>query len=218
MKKTNIFSLLLISLLALSSGLLQANTFKEGVDYEVLAQPGKVDVPGKIEVREFFWFGCPHCFSLEAGMKPWKKTLAEDINFVMTPAAMNKSWQNHAHAFYVAEALGKLDDIQAKLFHQIHVKKQPTTSKEQLAEFFTQFGVSDADFDKLFDSFSVRVKVRQASAMAKTYRLRGVPALVVNGKYLVKTQSGRSYDDMLKIVDFLIEKERTISKTAALSS
>lgn len=192
-----------------------ASTFQEGVDYEVLEQPGKVDVPGKIEVREFFWFGCPHCFSLESSIKQWAPNLPDDVNFIATPAAMNKSWGNHAHAFYVADALGKLDEIKPKLFHALHVKNETITSKDDLATFFTQFGVSESDFNKLFDSFSVRVKVRQADAMARAYRLRGVPALVVNGKYLVKTQSGKSYTDLLRIVDFLIEKERVASKLAA---
>ncbi|MCG8534521.1 MAG: DsbA family protein, partial [Pseudomonadales bacterium] len=100
-------------------------------------------------------------------------------------------------------------------FYRLHVEKKPVNSQDQLAAFFGEFGVSESDFNKLYDSFSVRVKVRQADAMSRAYRLRGVPALVVNGKYLVKTQSGMSYEDMLKVVDFLIEKERTASKVAA---
>lgn len=215
MKTMKLASVALVALLVTFSGWLHAANYKEGVDYEVLEQPGKVDVPGKIEVREFFWYGCPHCFQLESTIKNWKPTLAEDVNFVATPAAMNKRWVAHAHAFYVAQALGKLDEIQPKLFYRLHVEKKPVNSQDQLAAFFGEFGVSESDFNKLYDSFSVRVKVRQADAMSRAYRLRGVPALVVNGKYLVKTQSGMSYEDMLKVVDFLIEKERTASKVAA---
>ncbi len=218
MNNHKLATLLFATLLTLASSWLSAATYKEGVDYDVLAQPGKVEVPGKIEVREFFWFGCPHCFKLETNMKNWKANLAEDVNFVATPAAMNKGWVNHAHAFYVAEALGKLEEIQPKLFYQIHVEKKITNTQDDLAAFFGKFGVSEGDFNKLFNSFSVRVKVRQADAMAKTYRLRGVPALVINGKYLVKAQSGRTFEDMLQVVDFLIEKERTASKVASASS
>ncbi len=205
----------LLATLALFSGLLQAETFREGVDYEVLQQPGKVEIPGKIEVREFFSFSCPHCFRLEGFTSEWQPKQADDVNFIMTPAAMRKDWEPLAHAYYVAEALGKLDQIKPELFNAIHVKNEKIISQADLAGFFKRYEVSEDDFNKLFNSFSVRVKVRQASALAKTYRLRGVPALVVNGKYLVKSQSGRGFEDMLEVVDFLVNKERAASKVAA---
>ena len=153
-----------------------AETFKEGVDYDVLPQPGKVEVPGKLEVREFFWYGCPHCFQLEAPLAEWHKTLPADVHFVRTPAPMNSNWVPHAHAYYVAESLGKLDEISEKLFQALHVKKEKVFTQEELATFFIQFGVTEQDFNKLYNSFSVRVKVRQAEALTKNYRLRGVPA------------------------------------------
>lgn len=184
------------------------NPFKEGVDYEMLPQPGRVEVPGKLEVREFFWFGCPHCFQLEEPLHAWRKTLPADVHFVRTPAPMNSNWVPHAHAYYVAESLGKLDEISDKLFQALHVKKEKVFSQAELAIFFTQFGVSEQDFNKRYNSFSVRTKVRQADALSKNYRLRGVPALVVNAKYLVKTQPGQTPDAMLAVVQYLLEKER----------
>ncbi|RLU03231.1 MAG: thiol:disulfide interchange protein DsbA/DsbL [Ketobacter sp.] len=205
----------LVASLALFATLLQAETFREGVDYELLQQPGKVEVPGKIEVREFFSFSCPHCFRLESFTSEWKPKQAEDVNFVMTPAAMRKDWEPLAHAYYVAEALGKLDQIKPDLFDAIHVKKKQLFTQSELAGFFKGYGVSEDDFNKLYNSFSVRVKVRQATALAKTYRLRGVPALVVNAKYLVKTQNDKTFADMLEVVDFLVDKERAASKVAS---
>lgn len=205
----------LVATLALQLPALAA-TFTEGVDYEILPQPGKVEVPGKQEVREFFWYGCPHCFQLEEPLEAWRKTLPADVNFIRTPAPMNSSWVPHAHAFYVAESLGKLDEVSEKLFNALHVKKEKVFSQDELATFFTQFGVSEQEFNKLYNSFSVRVKVRQAEALSKNYRLRGVPALVVNGKYLLKAQSGQSSDSMLQVVQFLLDKERV--STAATST
>ncbi|RLT96886.1 thiol:disulfide interchange protein DsbA/DsbL [Ketobacter sp.] len=199
---------------SLFSTLLQAETYREGVDYELIQQPGKVEVPGKIEVREFFSFSCPHCFSLESYTAEWKPTLADDVNFVMTPAAMRKDWEPLAHAYYVAEALGKLEQIKPDLFSAIHVKKQNLYTQAELAGFFKGYGVTEDDFNKLYNSFSVRVKVRQATALAKTYRLRGVPALVVNGKYVVKSQTGKTFADLLQVVNFLVDKERAASKVA----
>ena len=205
----------LVASLALFASLLQAETFREGVDYELLQQPGKVEVPGKIEVREFFSFSCPHCFRLESFTSEWKPKQAEDVNFVMTPAAMRKDWEPLAHAYYVAEALGKLEQIKPDLFDAIHVKQKKLYTQPELAGFFNGYGVSEDDFNKLYNSFSVRVKVRQATALAKTYRLRGVPALVVNAKYLVKTQNDKTFADMLEVVDFLVDKERAASKVAS---
>ena len=216
MKYSTFLKTTLVALVAVFSTLLQAETFREGVDYELLQQPGKVEVPGKIEVREFFSFSCPHCFRLESATAEWKPKLADDVNFVMTPAAMRKDWEPLAHAYYIAEALDKLGQIKPELFDAIHVKKQQVFTQPELAGFFKGYGVSEEDFNKLYNSFSVRVKVRQATALAKTYRLRGVPALVVNGKYLVKSQSGKSFADMLQVVDFLVDKERAASKVASI--
>lgn len=185
-----------------------AETFREGVDYKALETPVEVDNPKNIEVREFFWYGCPHCFALEAHLSDWKKTKPEGVDFVPTPAPLNASWTPHAHAFYVAQALGKKDEISNALFDALHVDKKRITSQDQLAEFFTQFDVSEEDFNKLYNSFSVRVAVRKAEALAKAYRLTGVPALIVNGKYLVEMRKAKSNERMIDIVNFLIEKEK----------
>lgn len=214
-KKNPLLNFGLITLFAMVSALVQADTYTEGVDYSLLPQPGKVDQPQKIEIREFFSFACPHCFTLEGYTSEWKKNLPDDVSFVMTPAAMRPDWEPLAHAYYVADALDKLDTIKPKLFETIHVKKKPLGSEDALAEFFSDYGVNEADFKKLYNSFSVRVKVKQAMAMAKAYQLRGVPSMVVNGKYLIKTRKGKSYDHMLKVAEFLVEKERGAAATAA---
>ena len=210
-------SMLMFSLLTLVAwqAPAQADTYREGVDYELLPQPGNVEVPGKQEVREFFWFGCPHCFALEEPLEAWRKSLPADVNFVRTPAPMNDSWIPHAHAYYVAEALGKTDAITIALFNAIHVKKQRIFTQDELAGFFKQFDVSEDEFNKLYNSFSVRVKVRQAEALVKTYRLRGVPALVVNAKYLVKAREGSTPAAMFNVVNYLLDKERVAGKIAA---
>ncbi|MCG8316354.1 MAG: thiol:disulfide interchange protein DsbA/DsbL [Pseudomonadales bacterium] len=195
-----------------------AETFREGVDYKMLSTPVEVDNPKNIEVREFFWFGCPHCFALEAQLSDWKKTMPEGVDFVATPAPLNKSWKPHAHAYYIAEALGKLDEIVPALFDVIHVDKKRVTSQDQLAEFFTQYGVSEDEFNKLYNSFSVRVNVRKAEALAKTYRLTGVPAIIVNGKYLVENRTAKTNERMIEIVNFLIDKEKIRAATLASPS
>ncbi|HVL02373.1 MAG TPA: thiol:disulfide interchange protein DsbA/DsbL [Dongiaceae bacterium] len=208
MKKLFIWLPLLLMVLGLHAGAAVAETYAEGVDYEVLEKPGKVEQADKLEVREFFWYGCPHCFQLEAPLEEWAKNLPADVHFVRTPAPMNERWVSQAHAFYVAESIGKLDQISPALFNAIHVKKENISSQEELAAFFKDFGVSEEDFNKRYNSFSVRTKVRQARTLAQQYALRGVPAIIVNGKYLVKGKEGSGPASMLRVAEFLLEKER----------
>lgn len=207
MNKLSVWLPLLVLLLGIHSAA-RAEAFVEGTDYDVLEQPGKVALPDKLEVREFFWFGCGHCFQLEAPLEEWAKKAPADVNFVRTPAPMNDRWVSHAHAFYVAESMGKLDQITPALFNALHVKKENIYTEEELAAFFTGFGISEDDFNKRYNSFSVRTKVRQARTHAQQYGLRGVPALIVNGKYLVKGKEGAGPGYMLRVVDFLLDKER----------
>ncbi|PIE40911.1 MAG: disulfide bond formation protein DsbA [Gammaproteobacteria bacterium] len=206
---------LLSIMLVLASFAVYAETFREGVDYKMLSTPVEVENPGKIEVREFFWFGCPHCFALEATLSDWKQNLPEGVEFIATPAPLNSSWTPHAHAFYIAKALGKSEQIDAALFNKLHIEKQKIISQDQLAKFFTQFGVTEQEFNKLYNSFSVRVAVRKAEALAKAYRLTGVPAIIVNGKYIVEVRLAKTNERMLKIVNFLIEKEKLQEQSAS---
>ncbi|OUS27342.1 hypothetical protein A9Q99_15125 [Gammaproteobacteria bacterium 45_16_T64] len=203
----------LLATLAITS--VNAETFREGVDYTELKQPIQTADPSTIEVREFFWFGCPHCFKLESFAHAFAKDLPDGVVFLQTPAPLNKSWMNHAHAFYVMEALGKTDVMAPALFNQLHVAKNKIFSQEQLATFFGKYDVSTSDFNKLFQSFSVRTKVRQAEAFARAARLNGVPAMVVNGKYVVGTRQAKGFPRMMQIVNFLIEKEKVIAQASA---
>ena len=178
--------------------------FVEGTDYTVVANPGKVDVAGKIEVREFFWYGCGHCFSLEPHMQKWLKKLPKDVNFVRTPAAMNPTWELNARGYYVAEALRIRRFIHIPLFEAIHEKGQEVFDQKSQAQFFVKYGVPEAMFNGLFNSFPISAKVNKANQLAQQYQLTGVPAVVVNGKYVVQGDDGK----VVQVVNYLIEKER----------
>lgn len=185
-----------------------AERFKEGVDYELLKNPGQTQSADKIEVREFFWFGCPHCFALQPAVAKWRENIPADVEFVGAPTAMNPRWENHAKAYYIAKLTGTLDQIEPALFDALHIKKQKLQSEDQLAEFFADYGVSTDKFHKLFDSFSIETQVKNATKLSGRYQLTGVPAIVVNGKYLAKPPKGKEPGAILEVVDFLIEKER----------
>lgn len=176
----------------------------QAADYQLLAKPGRVDKPGMIEVREFFWYGCPHCYHLEPHVSAWLKTKPADVNFVRTPAALNPVWEQNARAYYTAETLGIMEKAHGPLFQAIHAGKQQIFDKDSLVRFYSGFGATPSNFNSLYNSFAVSGKVAQGKALAQQYGLDGVPAVVVNGKYLVKGSDAK----VLQTVNELIAKER----------
>lgn len=191
------------AMFAISGSAMAANFFA-GKDYTVLPNPGVVDVKGKIEVREFFWYGCGHCFTLEPHMQAWLRKLPKDVNFVRTPAAMNPVWEQSARGYYVAEALQIRRKIHLPLFHAIHDKGQQIFDQKSQAQFFVKYGVPEAKFNSLYNSFPITAKVSKANQLAKQYQLTGVPAVVVNGKYVVQGDDGK----VVQVINYLVEKER----------
>ncbi|MGX5700421.1 thiol:disulfide interchange protein DsbA/DsbL [Acinetobacter kookii] len=191
------------ALFALSGSTMAAN-FVAGKDYTMVANPGKVQVPGKIEVREFFWYGCPHCYRLEPHMQTWLKKMPKEVNFVRTPAAMNPLWEQGARGYFVSEALGVRKKTHLPLFHAIHAGGQQIFDQNSQAKFFVKYGVPEAKFNSMFNSFAITSKVAQAKQLAQQYQLSGVPAVVVNGKYVVQGEDAK----VTQVISYLVEKER----------
>ena len=182
--------------------------FVEGQDYKTLPNPEKIagDV---IVVREFFWYGCPHCYSLEPYMQQWAKTRGNDVAFFRTPAAMNPVWEVSARGFYAAQIMGHEEKTHQALFDTIHKDgKHVDRSKETLADWYAAQGVDKTKFNTAYDSFAVTTKVERSKAGAKNYQLTGVPAVVVHGKYVV-TGDGTKVP---QVVDFLVNKVREEKK------
>ncbi|MFC6051562.1 disulfide bond formation protein DsbA [Acinetobacter sp. Ac_877] len=191
------------AMMAISSGVMAAD-FVAGKDYTVLANPGKVEVPGKIEVREFFWYGCGHCHNLEPHMQAWIKKMPKGVHFVRTPAAMNPTWEQGARGYYVSEALQIRKKTHLPLFHAIHEEGKQIFDQQSQAKFFVKYGVPEAKFNSMFNSFPISAKIAQSNQLARQYQLSGVPAVVVNGKYVVQGEDAK----VPQVVNYLIEKER----------
>lgn len=211
---TKTLTVFLVSSCLVFSSLTSAETYVEGQHYRVLDKPGIPSAPGKIEVREFFWYGCPHCFKLEGKLTEWKKTLPADVNLVTTPAVAAPNWQVLAAAYLAAENLGIIEKSHSATFNALHRDRKILNTPEQVAEFYVQFGVAKQDVLDQMNSFGVKTELRKSEALFRQYQLTGVPALIVHGKY---QPTGQSYDEMLRVVDFLIEKERKamLSSTSA---
>ncbi len=162
---------------------------------------------GKIEVLEFFWYGCPHCYDLEPEMEAWLKNQGENIEFRLVPSPLNPSWSVHAQFFYAADALGVLDKLHMPLFKAMHDKRRKLFDKESLIDFAVEHGVDRDEFTDAWKSFGVYVKVQQARKLGKRSQLSGVPAVVINGKYKTSASLAGSHQKMFKIMDKLIEAE-----------
>ena len=204
--------LLSLSLLALAPLLACAqaagDTYVEGENYDLITPPVRTANPDKIEVAEFFWYGCGHCYTFEPMIAAWKKTLPEDVAFRGSPAMWNKLMELHARAFYAAEVLGLLEQMNPVLFQAMNVDGKRLSSESEIQDLFVANGVDAEKFAKAFNSFGVTSQVNQASARAKAAQITGTPAIMVNGKYHVSTRKAGSQADMLKVADFLIAKER----------
>ncbi len=192
-----------------------AGRFKSGVHYRQLVptQP-KVTGTDKIEVVEVFWYGCGHCFAFDPHIKAWANDLPADVEFVRLPAIWNETLRRHARAFYTAEVLasaGTLERPEAfhdALFEEIHVNRKPLATDRSLQALFERFGVPGDAYDKANGSFEVDQKVRTAMDLTRRYGVTGVPALVVNGRYLSLSKEIQGWDDYLELVDALVESER----------
>lgn len=179
----------------------------ESLGYETLTPHQPTHNPDKIEVIEFFSYGCPHCYSFEPILEAWVKKLPANVEFIREPVLFQKNWDQYAKAYFVAEALGVVDKVHYDFFDALHAKKQDLVTEEQLAKFFIAHGVKEADFHDAFNSFLVDTKVRQAPVMLSSYGVTGVPVLIVNGKYKVDGKSAGSHEKMIEVVNRLIKQE-----------
>lgn len=194
--------------LAVAASALAQDTWKAGEDYDVISPAIRTSEADKVEVHEFFWYGCGHCYNFEPLVVQWKKTLPEDVVVKGSPAIWNKPMELHAQAFYTAEILGVLDDVHLPLFQALNVDGKRLQSEKEIGNLFEKHGVDREDFSKAFNSFGVGSMTRQANARARAAKITGTPEMMVNGKYRITTRKAGSQANMLKIAEFLIEKER----------
>jgi len=210
-----VFAAMALQLAALSA---VAEDWVAGEHYEVISPAVRGTQADKIEVTEFFWYGCGHCYNFEPQVVQWKKTLADDVVVKGSPAMWNALMEVHAKAFYAAEVLGVLDKVHMPLFQAINVDRKRLSDEDELADLFAANGVSREDFSKAFNSFGVGSQVRQANARARAAKISGTPEMMVAGKYRITTRKAGGQANMLKIADFLIAQERAAAATASASS
>lgn len=189
------------------AGTVTAAQYEEGKHYDRLAAAQSTDTGDKVEVLEFFWYGCPHCYSFEPHIKKWKDNKPANVEFIRVPATFFPNWTLHARAYYALEMMGELEKVHGRFFNEIHNNKKRLKSIDEIADFVSANGVNRSDFIDSMNSFAVETKIRKATNLVKDYKISGVPAIAVNGKYLVSGKLAGSYDNMIRIMQYLIEKE-----------
>ncbi len=198
--------LVVLVFLLINSALVQAADYREGVHYKKLP-PLQTSSGEKIEVLEFFWYGCPHCYSFEPYMNAWKKTKPANVEVVRVPAIFRPEWEIQARTYYALSIMGVIEDMHGKIFSAMHKDKKRLDTKTRLVDFLERKGVDRKKFLVEYDSFAVDGLVRKAKKKVKAYQLQGVPSVAVNGKYLISGSMAGSYGNMIKIAEYLIIKE-----------
>jgi len=167
--------------------------------------------PGKIEVIEFFWYGCPHCYEFEPLIQAWKKTLATDVMFRQVPVgwpSKRVNFTGHQKLFFALEAMGVLNTAHGKVFDAMHKDKKQLADDAQIFDFAESIGLNRTEFANNFKSFGVNAKANQAIALANAYGVDGVPALGIDGKFLTSASLAGSNQDALRVADTLIKRQR----------
>jgi len=192
--------LLLVSTTACSS------EYSAGFEYKNI-KPQPTANANRVEVIEFFWYGCPHCFHFEPELKRWLATKPANVDFIQVPAPLNKSWELHTKAFYALELMGMQKKLHTPLFEAIHLKRMRLFDEKSLTDFLVKNGVDRDKFEKNMKSFTVSGKLNKARKMMKDYEVRGVPQIAINGKYITSGSMAGNYVNMIKVINFLIAKE-----------
>lgn len=181
--------------------------YEEDQHYTVLENTPSAQAPeGKTELIEFFWYGCPHCHRLEPLLHPWLKERTDTVHLRLIPAVFSARWAVGARVYYTLEAMGRLD-LHPVVFSLVHEQGRPLKTGEGIGRMLEIFGIDPAAFAETFRSQAVTDRLEEARELPEAYDIDGVPALVVDGRYLVTTKNANSYQMLLDIADFLLREK-----------
>ncbi|MEO8021759.1 thiol:disulfide interchange protein DsbA/DsbL [Polaromonas sp.] len=187
----------------------QGQAPKAGSDYLVLDKRAPVEAPaGKVEVVEFFWYSCPHCNRFEPALEEWIKKAPKDVVIRRVPIAFRPDFEPQQRLFYVLETMNKVEELHKKVFYAIHVEKQLLNTPELIAAWAEKQGIDKTKFLEIYNSFSVATKARKATQLQDAYKIDGVPALGVAGRYFTSGSLTQTMERALLVTDYLIAQAR----------
>ncbi len=182
----------------------------EGTEFRRIKPAVPTESDKKLEVIEFFWYGCPHCFSLEPAIKDWAKKLPADVAFRKVHVPFREV--RHQQLFFTLDSMGKADELADKVFAAIHNERNPLNTPEKMADLLAKSGVDRKQFMDTFESFSVKTRMRKATQLTEAFQVDGVPALGINGKYFTAPSMAGGNAQALAVADFLLDAERKGAK------
>lgn len=188
----------------LSAPWLMAHAAQLGRDYTELGEPINTDSGPKIEVTEFFWYGCPHCFALEPSLNAWLKKLPKDVAFRRIPAVLNNSWANAAKVWYTLKAMGVAQQYHDDFFNAVHLDGLNPQSEISIFNWAKKMGMNPQHFADTFNSFGVQSEVARAAQLVREAQITGVPTFMVNGRYLTSASLTGGEDGLFHTLDDLI--------------
>lgn len=200
-----------------SAAAASGTAWQDGVNYNRIVPAQPTDVPaGQVEVLEFFWYACPHCYALEPTVQAWLKSKPAYVTLTRVPVEWNEGHRSLAHLFYALEAMGKLNQVHSEIFKEIQEKGDPligpdpnnaaAAERVQLS-FIKKLGLSDADFEKAYQDMNVQTAMQRADLLVQRYRVSSVPMFVVNGKYITDVTMAGGPEKLMSLLGDLAAQE-----------
>ena len=186
----------------------QSPKIEEGFDYRILPTPQPLESKGKVEVIEFFWYGCPHCYDFEPELNAWLKRQPKDVIFRKVPVAFRDDFMPHSQLFYALEAMGKGDALNDKVMYAMHKENKRLMTENEIADWAASQGIDRNTFLATYRSFAVVSKARAARQMADTYRIDGVPTVVMQGRYMTSPSIAGTKAKAISVMEHLEQKIR----------
>ena len=180
----------------------------EGRDFQVLTKPVAVPADGKLEVIEFFWYACPHCFAFEPLLDAWLANLPADVRFRRVPVGFDARKQVHQRIYYTWEALGLVDKMHVKTFTRFHVQKKPVDTLEDLLLFAKESGIDPAKVEAAWRSFSTEAKCKEANRLTDAYDIQRMPEMAIAGRFVAVAQPEQGPASVLVTTDMLLDRVR----------
>lgn len=200
--------MLLLPALLVSASVLAFGPAEEGKEYSVLSRVLPVETGKKIEVVEFFWYRCPHCDQLEPSLAAWAKKLPADVQLRPVPAVFRDDWQPAARIYYTLVEMGVQPKLHKKVFDAYHREGMDLNNETQLLAWAKKQGLDVAKFESTYKAFSTQSQTMRGAQLARDAGIRGVPSLVVDGKYLTTMSMAQTEERLFEVLDQLIERAR----------
>jgi thiol:disulfide interchange protein DsbA len=198
--------LLGLAVLAFVSAALAQQPLRQKLEYDLIS-PQPVSTGERIEVIEFFWYGCPHCYNLQPPLDGWLKRKPSDVELRRIPAVFRDSWIPHARVYYTLEALGEVGRLHHAVYRAIHVERDSLMTAEAAAAWASRNGIEPARWNAVYTSPEIERKIQESKKHTVAYAIEGTPSLVVNGHYRVNMQGVKSESDLIALLHWLIAKE-----------